>query len=605
MPQAFDAQNPPFDRLTHEESDVLRAALDIAYFRPGETVIEKGKSADHLHVIIRGAVEERDGEDVQSVLGPKDSFDARALVHGAAGDTFVSVEETLCYLVPKAVILDLIRRNAGFAAYFYSQLSSKLAAYARRQEADSFDQVLRARVSDIRLHAAAFIDGEATIVDAGRMMRDHDTNALFVRDGERIGVVTGMNLSKAAVLGGLPLDTRVREVSHFEVVAVDVEDFVFEAIIKMTRHNKRRLAVRSNGRYSGMLEDIDILGLFAGNPQLIPGRIDRARGIDDLVLPARDIQAQVARLERQGVEVEVIAEITSDLNRRLLAKVFEFVAPESIRKSGCLMVMGSEGRREQTVRTDQDNGLLLAERVPDEDLARFRGEFTEALERFGFPPCPGNVMVRNPQWSQPVDTFVHQIRDWVLTPNEESAMNLGIFFDAETVAGRADLLTEAKSAMCTLMRGESAFLARFARAIDLFEDASAGMLTSLMASVGVASGVIHLKKSGTFPIVHGIRTLSIDRGILETPTKRRIDLLVGQGRLGEDIGRDLKSALSYFMEVRLRSQLKAIKTGRPEEEAVVRLAELSTRDRDLLRDALKVVRRFRELIRHSYHLGQF
>lgn len=184
-------------------------------------------------------------------------------------------------------------------------------------------------------------------------------------------------------------------------------------------------------------------------------------------------------------------------------------------------------------------------------------------------------------------------------------MNLGIFFDAETVAGRADLLTEAKSAMCTLMRGESAFLARFARAIDLFEDASAGMLTSLMASVGVASGVIHLKKSGTFPIVHGIRTLSIDRGILETPTKRRIDLLVGQGRLGEDIGRDLKSALSYFMEVRLRSQLKAIKTGRPEEEAVVRLAELSTRDRDLLRDALKVVRRFRELIRHSYHLGQF
>jgi CBS domain-containing protein len=272
---------------------------------------------------------------------------------------------------------------------------------------------------------------------------------------------------------------------------------------------------------------------------------------------------------------------------------------------GCLMVMGSEGRGEQTVRTDQDNGLLLAGPVWEQELQAFRDAFSGALERFGFPPCPGNVMVRNPVWSQPVDGFIRQMKGWVLTPDEDSAMNLGIFLDAVAVTGNAELVMRAKGALIEMMRGEQAYLARFARAIDLFEGASAGMLTSIMASVGVASGAIHIKKSGTFPIVHGIRTLALDRGLTETSTVRRIEALVRDGVLGEELGRELSGALSYFMHLRTRSQLRAIKTGAPETEAIVHIRELTTRDRDLLRDALRVVKQFREVIRSRYHLGLF
>lgn len=605
MTYDFDAQNPPFDRLNHQEAAELRAALDIGYFAPGEVIVAAGQSAEHLHVIIKGQVEERIGDEVEGQLGPKESFDARALVHGAAGATFAAVEETLCYLAPKAVVLDLIRRNAGFAAFFYQELSRKLTGYARRQEGEGVEQVLRARVKEARLHPAPVITPDSTIREAGQMMAANDTNALIVRDGERVGVVTGANLSKAAVLKQMPLDTRVGDVCRFEVVSVDADDFIFEALIKMTRHNKRRLVVTSNGKCVGMLEDIDILGLVAGNSQLIPGRIDRAHTVEDLEEPARDIQLQVERLERQGVKVEVIAEITSDLNRGLFAKLFDLVAPPSIKDAGCLMVMGSEGRGEQTVRTDQDNGLLLAGEVDAADLDQFRARFAAALDRFGFPPCPGNVMVSNPQWSLPIDRFLSQIRGWVLTPDDMSAMNLGIFFDAVAVTGRADLLARAKAEMIDLMRGETAYLARFAKAIDQFEGASAGVLTSIMATVGVGSDLIDIKKSGTFPIVHGIRTLAIDRGLSETSTVLRIEALARAGVLSEEFGMELKSALSYFMEVRLRSQLKAIKTGRREEEAILRLGELSTRDRDLLRDSLKVVKRFREIIRSRYHLAMF
>jgi CBS domain-containing protein len=608
MPQVFDAHNPPFDRLTHQELGELKAALDIGYYRPGEVIIEHATASDHLHVVIKGAVEERArgaDDEIEGVLGPDDTFDARSLVHGVAGSRFVATEETLCYLAPKPLVLDLIRRNTGFAAFFYSEISHKLVSFVRRQDTEGMDQVLRARVRDARHHPAVFVDAAATIAQAGDLMQERDNNTLFVRDGERIGVVTGMNLSKAAVLRRLPLDTPLRDICHFDVVAVDADDFIFAALLTMTRHNKRRLAIKQNGAYVGILEDIDILGLVAGNSQLIPGRIDRAHGVDELAAAAADIQNQVERLERQGLKVEAIAEITSDLNRRLFARLFELIAPPSVREAGCLMVMGSEGRGEQTVRTDQDNGLLLAHPIDAGELQRFRADFSDALERFGFPPCPGNVMVKNPQWSVTIDDFIHQLKGWVMTPAEDSAMNLGIFFDAVAVAGRAELVDRARGAMIEMMRGESAYLSHFARAIDQFEGASAGMFASLMASVGVASGEIDVKKSGTFPIVHGIRTLAIERGIKETPTARRIDALAADGILGSETSRDLKGALSYFMEIRLRSQLRAMKTGQREKEAIVRLGELSTRDRDLLRDALRVVKRYRELIRNRYNLGLF
>lgn len=605
MASGFDAHNPPFDRLTAGQIEAVRAAMDIGYFPPGEVILASGKPSGHLHVIIKGAVEVREGETLEAVLGPRDSFDSRALVHGAAGEDFRAAEETLCFLVPRDLVLRLIAENAGFAAFFYSEISAKLDAFARSRRAEDMESVLRARVREACRGKAVFIPGTTTLEEAGHRMREANINALFVRDGERIGVVTGMNLSKAVVLKRLPLETPVREICHFDVIAVEAEDFIFEAVLLMTRHDKRRVAVRSGGAYTGFLEDIDILGLVAGNSQLIPGRIDRARGIEDLAITAREIQAQVERLHRQGVRVEVIAEITSDLNRRLFVKLFDLVAPPSVREHGCLLVMGSEGRGEQTLRTDQDNGLLLAQPVPGTELAMFRESFSGALDQLGFPPCPGGVMVRNPVWSQPLEGLRRQLRAWVLDRTPEAAMNLAIFLDAVAVTGRAELLEKAKRSLVSLMRGEQALLARFAGLIETFATPQLGVLSSLMASVGVAEDEINIKKAGIFPIVHGARSLAVDRGILATATSGRIQALVEAGAFEPEFGRELLSALHVFMEYRLRAQLEAVRRGDAAREALVRPSRLSAADRDILRDALRIVRQLREVIRNRYRLGAF
>jgi CBS domain-containing protein len=281
------------------------------------------------------------------------------------------------------------------------------------------------------------------------------------------------------------------------------------------------------------------------------------------------------------------------------------VAPPVIRQNGCLLLMGSEGRGEQTVRTDQDNAILFANEVPASDLVQFREAFSGALDRFGFPPCPGNVMVRNPVWSQTIESFVDQLKAWVLRRDAEAAMNIAIFYDAVPVTGPSELLTSAKKAIIELMRGEAVLLARFAHLIETFTTPNLGVLSSIMASVGVGPEEIDLKRTGVFPIVHGVRTLAIDRGILDNSTAARIGALVEARSFDPKFGQELSSALYVFMEFRLRSQLRALHKGAIRSESVVRLDEITTTDRDILRDALRVVRQFRDLIRSRYNLGAF
>jgi CBS domain-containing protein len=600
MPNAFDAANAPFDRLTSQEIETLRAALDIAYFRPSETIIAQNAAASALFVVIKGTVEERDGDDLLALLGPKDSFDSRALVHGKSGHAFVAREETLCYTCPKGVILSLIQSNPRFASFFYREISHKLDELARDEEERRYGSLMRARISELFLHPPAFIDASDTIEAAGHRMREIDSNSLFVRKGECIGIITGMNLSKAVVLRRQPIDTPVRDFAHFDVVTLRPDDFVSAALVLMTKCNKRRVAVHDGERYIGILEDIDLLGFLAGSAQVVAGRIDRASGRDDLTVAARETAAQVRTLRRQGVKVEVIGEVVSDLNGRLFSRLFEMEAPDEIRAGGCLVVMGSEGRGEQTVRTDQDNGLILAGSVDKAALESFRIDFSNALADFGFPPCPGNVMVRNPVWSKPLSDYLADFRRWVALPDEAAHMNVAIFYDARAVAGDARLLAEAKAALINLIRGEQVYLAHFAHAVDAFAT-PIGLFNNLVTSEGKGDA-LDLKKGGIFPIVHGVRSLAIEHGLLETATDKRIVRLCDIDVLQADFARELRETFHFLLMLRLDGQLaeSAGTSG-----TLVRPSSLSSMERDLLRDAFQVVKQFRALVRRHFNLGMF
>ncbi|MGY2050271.1 DUF294 nucleotidyltransferase-like domain-containing protein [Methylobacterium sp. JK268] len=604
--QSFDVLNPPFDRLTAEEADDLRRHVDIGYFRPGTVIVAHGRPAEQLHVVIKGAVEARIGDAPQALLRAGDTFDARAVVHGEAGEDFVAAQETLCFLIPREVIVRLVHANPGFAAFFYAEISRKLDALAAWQPRAGMSAVLRTRIRDARHAPAVFLTGDTTLEDAARRMLEADVDAVFVEEGGRTGLLTGHKVTRAAVIEKRPFDTPVRDLARFEVTSVDADQMLLDALLIMTRHGNRRIAVREGGSFRGWLRDLDLLGAFAGNAQLVPSRIDRAGSVADLREPARDIAVQAEQLHRQGVRVDAIAQVTSDLNRRLYAKLFALLAPASIRAAGCLVLMGSEGRGEQVFRSDQDNALLLAAQVPEGELSAFRIAFSGALEDLGFPPCPGEIMVRNPLWSQPVDSFARQLGRWALAGDPDAAMNLAIFADAVAVAGDPRPLQRARAVLADVVRGETRMLAQIAHLIDIAGDSgNGGLFDAVFARIGLRRHDLDLKRAGLFPLVHGVRVLAIEAGLSETGTVERIRALTERGLMEDSLGRDLASALRAFMALRLDRQLAASHRGAASGPVVLDADAMPTLERDLLREALRIVRRFREVIHVRYGLGQF
>jgi CBS domain-containing protein len=598
MSVLLDAAAAPFDRLTPDEAEELQAALDIHYYRPGESILAEGARPEGLYLVVKGCVEERQQDELIGMLGPKDFFDARAVVQGASVSAFIATEETLCAIAPRGELFRLIDANPRFGAFFYLDITRKLDALASESEQNRFASRMHARARDLPMCPAATIEADASIKVAARMMQSIDCNALLVRDGARTGIITGMNLAKAVLLKGMTIDEPVRSIARFDLVTVKPDDFVSHVLLVMTKHNKRRVVVKQGDAFSGIIDDTDLVGHFAGNSQLVSGRIDRAATLDELDASARQIAEQIKPLRRQGVKFAVVAEIVSDLNRRLFAKLFELTCPAEIAPKLCLIVMGSEGRGEQTVRTDQDNGLILAEPVDVALLDRFRSDFSGALKQFGFPPCPGNVMVSNPFWVRTVDQYISEFSCWITTPSSESAMNIAIFYDAAAVAGDEMLLHRTKKALLDKIASERVFLARFAAAVLAFEP-PIGLFNNLKLTEG-EGGALDVKKGGIFPIVHGVRSLAIEQGLMETSTFARLDALAERQLLKEDFSRSLAQALEYLLTLRLDAQLAAADASN-----LFRPGALTSMDRDLLRDSFQQVKQLRELVRRRFNLNMF
>ena len=207
-------------------------------------------------------------------------------------------------------------------------------------------------------------------------------------------------------------------------------------------------------------------------------------------------------------------------------------------------------------------------------------------------------MVVNPLWSKTIEDYRADIRRWLALPDEHAHMNVAILYDAEAVAGDAALLRRVKLELVEAVSGERAYLAHFARAVDAFPT-PIGLFNNLLTSKDQGDAV-DLKKGGIFPIVHGVRSLAIEHGLLETGTAARIARLAELGALTPDFARELTQALHYLMTLRLDGQLAEAASA-----SLVRPAELSSMERDLLRDAFQIVKQLREIIRRHFNLAMF
>ena len=461
-----------------------------------------------------------------------------------------------------------------------------------------FLSLVTARVRDAYVRKPLYVDGALDLVSVCRELSARGATHALVRDGARLGIFTTTDLRDALLREVPPAQLPVREVARFALVEVQADAEIFEALWLMVRHRVHRLLVRDGDEIVGVLGQLDLVSFVARHSHLIALQIDEAASIDELAVAAARVDEMVGLLHGSGIFVERIARLCSELNTRLFARAWALLAPAALVAQSCLLVMGSEGRGEQILKTDQDNALLLRDGCDFTDLEGVTRAFSDALTRFGYPPCAGGIMVTNPLWRQPLGAFREQLRDWLHGTDPEGPMRLAIFFDAAPVAGDARLLDEARAHLDRVLAGQDSYLARFAAAADQFQEPG-NWFTRLTTRRDEQP--LDLKKLGTFPIVHGARALALQHGVRELGTAARLQRLVALGHMDAALAKDLLDALHFLMGLRLSHQLRQRAGGaRPGNE--VRPSELGALEREPLRDSLAIVRRFRGFLRQHFHL---
>jgi len=603
MPNAFDFSSSPFDGLDADEQRLVRDAVDIAYFREGETVLDIGIEPSHLFVVIKGHVSQFDAGEIVATYGPHDCFDGRSLVAGRASSRFVAAEEVLAYELAKGTVNALISRNATFGALLFSDLSHKLGALAQRHSEREMHALTTSRVVEAFLRPAHVVDGCTDIVAVAALMQAQRTSSVLVRDGARLGIFTNTGLQRA-VLDGRPLAAlAVREMATFRLVSISPDAPLFDALALMIQHQVHRLVVAEGDRIVGLLEQLDLLSFLSNHSYLITLQIVQAQDLDALGAQAAKIARFVGLLYRGGTKVGQIGKLVQALNAKLFERTWQLVAPADLQADSCLFVMGSEGRGEQMLKTDQDNGLILRDDVKtsEANIAEACRRFSAALREFGYPDCPGGIMVSNPAWRRSARDFTGVVRNWLLRPDPPGLMALAIFIDAHAVAGDASLLTEVRAEVDRLVAADDALLARFAAAIDSFPEESGGWWNRLLLIGEQDKQTLDLKKCGIFPIVHGVRSLALSEHVQVTGTQARIDALVAAGRLSSAFAIDLGDSLHFLMGLKLKAGLAELDTAGTVSGAV-RSDRLSSLERDLLKDAMAVVKRFKAIVRNQFHL---
>jgi CBS domain-containing protein len=430
-------------------------------------------------------------------------------------------------------------------------------------------------------------------------MAEQNAKVILVREGEINGIVTDTNLREKVLLAGKSSDDAIGEIATYGLITIERSDFLFNALLLFTKYSVKRLVVVEGDKIVGILEQLDLLSHIANHTHLIAASIERATSIDELHSIQRSILQVVRSLTSKGVRVRYVSKLVSELNAKVYRKVYEMVLPKALQEKCALIVMGSEGRGEQVLRTDQDNALIIRDGEDESVFEPYMMQLNENLLRLGFPKCSGNVMVSNPYWRRSVTGYKKLISEWIATLNEETLMGLSIFLDAHCVAGDVTLLEECQSYLLESFEGRNDVMAHLAKATLAFET-PLSMFSGFVLGRSGHESELDIKKGGIFAIVHGIRVLALEHKIGVTNTTERIKELNNSGIFDKRFASELIEAYDTLLSIRLRSMLSQ-KQG--EEENYINPKLLNKADKDLLKDAFKIVNTFKKFLTYHFHLG--
>ncbi len=609
----FDAElaaHAPFAQMSAAHRRRFLEAAEELRFAPDELVLDPAAGAvTHLYYVRQGGVcgEQRLGAAGPFAIEPGELFPVSAALGGRAVTvSYKARGDTVCLRVPAAVARTLAADSAPFADFVNRRMLqllelSQRALHERFASSAVAEQSLEAPLArfvhgspqaGLARRAPLAVPPGTPLAQALQAMHAQRVGSVLITDeaGAALGILTRHDMLDRVVLPRRELSVPIAEVMSAPVHTLDVEQRAHDAALLMSREGVRHVPITERGKVVGIVSERDLFALQRLSLRQLGGAIDGATDLATLQEAAADIRRFATQLLAQGVQARALTELISHLNDRLAARCYTLLATQRglDPMQGCWLAFGSEGRGEQTIATDQDNGLIH----PGDPAAwmALGAAVNDALDACGYPLCQGGVMAGRPECCLTVQGWHERFAHWIEHGAPQDLLNASIFFDLRPVAGNRALAEPLRRFVTERAAATPRFLKQMA--VNALEHRP-----PLAWHGGIAGDAIDLKLQGTAIFVEAARLLALAAGVDATGTRPRLHGIAAPLAIPAAEISAWISGFEYLQLMRLGVQAGG---AAPAQANRIELASLNEIDRRVLRETLRVARRLQQRLELDY-----
>lgn len=607
----------PFDRMdeAHVEAFVTGAAQ--TYYAPGEAILQpQDGPVSRLLFLRRGGV--AGGPQGADALGRAfhleagDLFPVAAwLERRAVSAAYRAEDDCFCLEVPAEVMRDLAQQSQVLSDYLQGRAQHVLALSREATKTAVASQALaeqsmEARLGSLPRRELVACPATAPLREVLLLMHRRGVGSVLVLDasGAAQGIFTRHDLLERVALAQPPMDTAIEQLMSRPVHTLDVEHSVQDAVLLMSRHGVRHVPVTERGRVVALVSERDLFTLQRLSLRRLSGRLREAEDLPALVQAAPDIRRLALALLAQGLSARSLTELISQLNDVLTERAVWLAARQHglDLKRACWLAFGSEGRSEQTIATDQDNGLVFVSDHPDADREAWcaMGQLVnETLDACGYPLCKGRIMAGEADCCLSVDEWIGRFGQWIDQGAPEDLLKANIYFDFRPLAGEVMLAAP----MREFVRRRAAQMPRFTRQLAQNALRNAPALNWRGALDPQREGGhewLDLKLHGTMPLVDGARLYALAHGIDATGTRARLEAAAAAMGVDAHESQTWIGAFEFLQMLRLRVQVQEHARGAEANPNRIDLRSLNDIDRRILKESFRAAQRLQQRIKLDY-----
>ncbi|MFZ2161728.1 MAG: DUF294 nucleotidyltransferase-like domain-containing protein [Sideroxyarcus sp.] len=624
---AFITKHAPFDRMELAHVLWMLERMNLGYYAEGEVIVTPEQGAvDRFLVIKQGVVHgeqnvaQASEADTWLELAEGECFPLGALLaNRRVASVYRAGSDAFCYELPAEAFRELIGMSAAFRDFCTRRIAnllehSKQVIQAQYSHSSLEQQSLASPLSSIIRRTPVTCSPDTSVRQVLEIMREQRIGSMVAvdEDGRPIGIMTLHDVLDRIAIPQIDLDQPVIEVMSMQLTTLPPQSLAHEAALMMAKHGFRHVLVVENGKLVGLVSEKDLFALQRVGLRQIGSTIRHADTPQVLLQGAADIRRMAHSMMAQGVAPEQLTQFISAFNDLLTARVVELECKASgligtpLHEGLCWMALGSEGRFEQTLNTDQDNAIIFevpagmtADQVREKLLPIAR-RINETLALLGFPLCRGEIMASNPKWCLSLEEWKRTFNGWIGGGSPESLLNASIFFDFRSLYGAQHLAEDLRDWLARVASDNSRFLHMMAENA-LRNRPPLGVVRDFVLG---KENKLDLKLNGITPFVDAARIFGLAAGVTQTNTIQRLRLCADKMSIHTSEIDAWVDALLFIQVLRLRHHDEVSAQGAGDEalDNLIDPEKLNELDRRILKEAFRQARKLQARLALEYHL---